>query len=192
MKIKYKYIKKIHLYASLSTVAILTMFIVTSYMMMNHNLVDHELVKEEKLVNVEKIPASLAEWKSFASENHIEGRKTKEQTDKDGNLSVEYAHAGGFTRINIPKDSQQANLVYSRKKTGNAIIGIHRLRGYGGQWYYNIYALLLDTIGISLILFVITGVIMWFKLLKNNKIAWLIFIAGFVYVGITILLLLYW
>lgn len=192
MKVKYKHIKKIHLYASLSTVALLTMFIITSYMMMNHRLVDDELIKEEKLVRLDKLPGSDREWNEFAEKHEIEGRKTREFKDKDEKLIVEYAHAGGFARIDVPKNGQEAKISYSNKKTGNAIIGIHRQRGYGGNWIYNLYALLLDIIGISLIIFVITGIIMWFKLLQSNLIAWIIFISGFIYVGITVLLLMYW
>ena len=47
-------------------------------------------------------------------------------------------------------------------------------------------------IAISLIIFTITGIIMWFKLLKNHRIAWIIFIGGLIYFGITMALLAYW
>lgn len=192
MKIRYKHIKKIHLYASLSTVALLVMYIITSYMMMNHNLIDHDLIKEEKTVRLTTIPSNDQEWNTFAQQNGIEGRKTRESTNNEGNLIVEYGHAGGFARIDVPKNTSEAKISLSHKKTANAIIGIHRQRGYGGNWIYNLYAFFLDIIGVSLIIFVITGIIMWFKLLKNNKIAWIIFISGFIYVGVTIFLLLKW
>ena len=192
MKIKYKYIKKIHLYSCLSTVALLTMYIITSYMMMNHSLVDHELVKEEKTIAISEIPQDENEWALFAKEQNIEGRKTRENTDKSGNQTVEFAHAGGSANIVFSNNKQEAVITFSHKKTGNAIIGIHRQRGYGGGWVYNLYAFLLDIIGISLILFTITGIIMWLKLLKNSRIAWIIFISGFIYVGITMAVLMYW
>ncbi|MCB0634767.1 MAG: hypothetical protein KDD15_33780, partial [Lewinella sp.] len=47
------------------------------------------------------------------------------------------------------------------------------------------YAFLLDILAISLIVFTITGIIMWFHLLKKDKWAWVIFVAGFVYFGFT-------
>jgi hypothetical protein len=50
---------------------------------------------------------------------------------------------------------------------------------------------MLDVVGISLMLFAITGVILWLKLLKFNKLAWGIFIFGFVYVSAVILYLLF-
>ena len=144
------------------------------------------------MISLDKLPGSDLEWDEFARNNDIKGRKTREQKDKADNLIVEYSHAGGFARIDIPNSSREAKISYNHKGTGNAIIGIHRQRGYGGNWIYNLYALLLDVIGISLIIFVVTGIIMWFKLLKNNRIAWVIFISGFIYVGITMALLMYW
>jgi hypothetical protein len=57
---------------------------------------------------------------------------------------------------------------------------------------YSLYAFLLDVLGLGLIVFTITGIIMWFKLLKNSTIAWVIFISGFIYFGLTMALLVYW
>ncbi|MCB0689563.1 MAG: PepSY-associated TM helix domain-containing protein [Saprospiraceae bacterium] len=189
---KYKYIKKIHLYACLATVALLTMFIITSYMMIHHSWVDHELVKTEKKVELKNLPKTDSDWKQFAQDNNIEGRKIREQVDKNGNQTITFASAGGSAKIVIPKDEDQATIAYEEKKTGNAIIGIHRQSGYGGSWYYNLYAFLLDLIGIGLIVFTITGIIMWFKLLKNNKLAWIIFISGFVYIAAITFVLMTW
>ena len=75
----------------------------------------------------------------------------------------------------------QVAITKTSKSKANAIIGIHRHSGYASGFTYTTYALLLDTLGISLILFTLTGVIMWFHLLKKDKWAWIIFFAGLAY-----------
>ena len=65
------------------------------------------------------------------------------------------------------------------------------MRGYGGGMIYNAYAILLDLTGASLIIFAITGIILWLKILKNSKLAWLILVLGFLYVSSNIYYLVY-
>ena len=88
-------------------------------------------------------------------------------------------------------NQNQVEIIKTTKSNANAFFGIHRTRGYGGPIQYNLYAFLLDILGVSLIIFTITGIIMWFKVLKNNRWAWIIFIAGLVYVGTTVGVLMY-
>ena len=109
-----------------------------------------------------------------------------------GDIVREYASAAGSTRVSLLSGKNQVEIVQTSKSSSDAIIGIHRQRGYGGPLQYSLYAFLLDLFGISLIVFTITGIIMWFKLLKNNKIAWFIFISGFIYFSITMALLIHW
>lgn len=192
MKITYKLIKQIHLYACLSTVSVLAMFIFTSYLMIHHDWFSHEPSKETLTVDLETIPASEPDWRTLIDQYGIGGRLIRENTNQAGALFREYAGAAGSTRITLLSDVQQAEIVRTTKTTADAIIGIHRQRGYGGPLQYNLYALLLDLIGVSLIVFTITGVIMWFKLLKNHKVAWIIFIGGFIYFSVTMAMLVYW
>lgn len=192
MKINYIIIKKIHLYACLSTVAIMVMFILTSYLMIHHDIFDHATQKEEKTISSTELPATPNEWRDFENQYQIKGRLSREGVNPDGLSFREYASASGSTRVTYNDDTKQLAMVHTRKSSTDAMIGIHRQRGYGGSWQYNLYAFLLDIVAFSLLIFTITGIIMWFKLLKNNKIAWTIFIAGLLYFSLTMVLLIYW
>ena len=191
MKISYKLIKKIHLYACLSTAAVLAMFILTSYVAIHHNWFDHENQSETTTSALEAIPASETDWENLLDKHHIKGRMTREFTNNEENLVREYARAADFTKITVMASQNQVEIIKTTKSNANAFFGIHRTRGYGGPIQYNLYAFLLDILGVSLIIFTITGIIMWFKVLKNNRWAWIIFIAGLVYVGTTVGVLMY-
>lgn len=191
MKISYKLIKKIHLYACLSTAALLLMFILTSYVMIHHNWFDMERTTETQSYELAKAPEAEADWHRWAREQGISGRLVRNQTTKEGYPMLEYVHAGGSARITYKADEGKAEVVRNIKSTAGAIAGIHRHSGYGGGLGYNFYAFLLDLLGVGLIVFTITGIIMWFRLLKNDKWAWIIFISGFIYFSITVIYLTY-
>ena len=82
--------------------------------------------------------------------------------------------------------ADSVEIINSENNLNRTIIGYHRLRGYGGPWQFSVYAMFLDLTGLSLILFAVTGVILWLKILKNNILAWVIFLAGIIYTAIVI------
>jgi hypothetical protein len=163
------------------------MYIVTSYMMIYHDWFKPESI-EQSPVTIHVIPEEVSgeNWQAFLDKNGIKGRLTRENVNKDGDLVRMYSTAGGNTRITLFSENNEVEIASSELNTSGKIIGLHRLRGYGGSLTYNIYALLLDIVGLSLMLFAVTGVILWLKLLKHNKLAWTILILGFFYVSAVI------
>lgn len=183
----YQFVKQVHLYTSLLTVVMLLMYILTSYMMIYHDLFKVEKLNESsstKLVQPEEI--SDANWPQFLKKHNIEGRLVRENFRESGDIVRTYASANGNSKITILNDKDEVEIVTTQLNLSGSIIGLHRLRGYGGSLIYNIYAFMLDIVGIGLILFAITGVILWLKLLKKDKIAWLMLILGFLYVSAVI------
>ncbi len=179
----YFIIKKIHLYASLSTVALLLMYLVTSFMMIYH---DFFKVENKKMtISVEVTPKEISEnnWPLFMKKHNIKGRLKREWKKDSGDMIREYEHVGSYHQITVFKDNNEVEIKTTQLNLSGKINGLHRMRGYGGPLQYNIYAVMLDLIGIVLIQFAITGVILWLKLLKHNKVAWTMFILGFIYVS---------
>lgn len=188
----YKITKQVHLYSSLTTVALLLMYILTSYMMIYHDWFKVERSEENPIVvNVTIEEVSNENWESFLNANNITGRLTRENFKKNGDLVRTYSSAKGNSKVTIVNDKNEVEIIRTALNLSGKIIGLHRMRGYGGSAIYNFYALLLDIVGISLILFAITGVILWMQLLKRDKIAWTMLLLGFVYVSAVIGYLMY-
>ena len=160
--------------------------------MIHHAWFDHQGENASTTVGLFRPLESHSDWKVFLAQHKIKGRFIRESKNDRGDLTRQYAHAAGSTKITVLDAQGQVEIVSSTKPLSDAIIGIHRQRGYHGSWVYILYAFLLDVMGLALILFAITGVIMWFKLLKHKKMAWIIFIAGLLYCVATIFLLMYW
>ncbi|GJM27688.1 MAG: hypothetical protein DHS20C17_03230 [Cyclobacteriaceae bacterium] len=180
----YHIIRKVHLYASLPIVALLLMYIVSSYFMIHYDLFN-TYEREEMITRVELASDmnSEAQWDQFLAENGVSGKLTDETALPDGVLLRKYERAGKSFEVRLYAGEKTAEI---KKNNGNlpaVLVGFHRIRGFEGPWPYLIYAVLLDIVGISLILFAITGAILWLKLLKNSLTAWIIFLAGFIYVA---------
>jgi len=187
----YYIIKQIHLYSSLAIVAMLIMYIATSFMMIYHDSFKVDRVTEDPvLIKLSPEEKSDENWQYFIDQQQVAGRLTRENFNKNGDLIKTYSSAGRNTKITIFSDRNEVEKVTTELNSSGKVIGLHRMRGYGGPLIYNIYAILLDLVGISLILFAVTGVVLWLNLLKNSKIAWSILALGFIYVTSVVLYLL--
>lgn len=183
----YTTVHQIHLYSSLLMVALLVMYIITSYMFMYHDT--FKVAKEsESSMNVKVLPIEITNenWNSFLNKYEIRGILVRENFKENGDVIRIYARAKGNDKIIIYATKDEVEITSTKLNVSGNMTGLHRLRGYGGALIYNLYAFLLDIVGISLILFAITGVILWLNLLKNNTIAWTILLLGFVYVSAVI------
>lgn len=189
MKIKYKTIKKIHLYACLSTTTILLMFILSSYVMIYHDYFSHDTTNSTEILNFDASLITEQDRINWAEEHDVEGRFINSYSNPAGHPVLEYQHAGGKTRLTFIVSSSQVEVAQTIKSKADAFAGIHRNKGYGGGLAYNIYAFLLDIVGVSLLVFTISGVYMWMKLLKKNKWTWIILLSGLAYFSSVLLYL---
>lgn len=187
----YHIFRKVHLYASLSIVVLLLMYLVTSYLMI-HGDWFQTYFHEDEVVEIMVDPSEISKdnWAQFMDKYHIRGRLIKEQISPTGDLNRVYATAGKNFSTTVFKDQNLVEVKTVKRNTAGTLVGFHRIRGFGGPLQYDLYAIMLDLVGVSLILFAITGMILWLKLLKYNLAAWIVLISGFVYVSAIIAYLL--
>ena len=142
----------------------------------------YNLKEQHHRIQVTPDEVSEENWQQFLSKNNISGKLTQETTNSAGDLIREYSKAGKHVKASLLKDKQMVELEIKTGNLPNKIVGFHRIRGYEGPVQYHLYAILLDVVGLSLIIFAVTGVIMWLELLKNDITAWVILIMGLLYV----------
>ena len=142
--------------------------------------------RDEQVKKIEVTPNQVSQenWAKFLLENGVSGKLTNEKATNGGGLVREYSRAGREYEVTLSADNNSVEIKTSQANLPGFVVGLHRIRGYSGPWQYQVYAILLDLVGVSLILFAVTGAILWLKLLKNDLIAWGIFAAGLLYVGV--------
>ncbi len=178
----YIIIKKIHLYTSLSIIAVFLMYLVTSFMMIHHNSFEVTETKTDPVtIDVEPSDIIGDQWSKFLKSHKIKGRLASEWIADNQEQIKRYVSPATTWLVKVSQDKSSVIIERTFKNTSGAIIGIHRQRGYGGTLTYNIFALLADMVGLSLILFAITGIILWLQMLNHSKTAWIILIVGSIY-----------
>ena len=147
---------------------------------------------EEKEMEMVVDANDIAEenFQTILDNNQIVGRLTRQNELPNGAWTREYARAGVEHKLKYDPDQGKLFITSNRAQLPGILAELHRIRGYDGPLQYIIYAILLDVVGISLILFAITGAILWLKLLKYDWVAWVIFGAGFIYVAVVLSYLL--
>jgi len=79
----------------------------------------------------------------------------------------------------LAPDLKTAEVTEERHGWRQTLIGFHRLHGYGGGWLYDGWAVLYDLASLSMIVFAITGVWLWYKLIPNRRLGWVLLALGF-------------
>jgi len=170
---------------------LLLMYVVTSYLMI-HSKLFGTYDQTESVVELEIDPSDELEenWTEFINKHNILGRLTREDISPSGEITREYSSVSGSSKINVSSNSSLVTIKKQEKSLTGTLVGFHRQRGYQGPAQYTMYAVMLDLVGVNLIIFAITGMVLWMKLLKNNRIAWAVLLAGLAYVSAIIFYLM--
>ena len=183
----YQTIRKIHLYACLTTVVFFLMYLISGFMMMHHDTFHIEEAPDvKKVVPIKTIDLEENSWARFLKMNGVKGRNTADRTQADGTIIKEYWTPGETFKLTINADRSQVQIESAVKNFNGVINDLHRVRSYKGPLLWHLYAFMIDLTAIAMILFVLTGIILWLRVLKNKRIGWTVLVLGALYVGLTI------
>lgn len=183
--------RKIHLVTSMFVIVFTAFFLLSGYMMIRY-----DLFPEGKPVKyIQTLPLSV----QFIKDKDKLGREIKHAYDLRGRMDKPIQLHDGrwhffFTRpgvtqmaiVSLEHDSIQITRT-ERLTVSRVVNRIHHLRGYRGGWKYIIWGVLYDTSALSLIVFALTGILMWYSMRKGYRYGWLFAGTGF---GITLLVIL--
>lgn len=185
MKLRlYPTLKKIHLYASLATLVFFFMYILTSFMMVHHHtFAPGEPTTHSQTLSIQSDELEGDRWGKWLAKHGVHGRLENEKTSDEGELIRVYETPGSAFTLTLSENREEIRLESSKRDLAGTLNEFHRLRGYKGPFSFWLYALMIDLTAIALILFAITGIILWLNMLKQDKLAWGILLSGIVYVG---------
>jgi len=143
-----------------------------------------EQVEDAKMVPVtepmEGAPEVYA--KKLARELDIKGRIIYR---KDGNENWIFNYNFPGTRVTATlrqaQDSLQIRTMRQKQTFFTTVQQMHVLRGFRGGWPYTVWAIFYDTSCLALIVFAITGILLWFRSRQKYPYGWI-----FLFLGISI------
>ena len=190
----YDLIRKIHFYLAALVLSFLVMYFLTGYPMIHEGLLDNpnprQTTRSEALQFAgEKEPAEYALY--LQKTYQLRGKREAPQRLSDGSWRFRYVRPGTLYEAIVSADGASVRITESRDSLRRTLIGFHRLHGYGGGLLYDLWAVFYDLASLSLIVFAVTGVYMWYKLTARRLLGWILLGSSFAYSAAMVLYLVY-
>lgn len=162
-----KTLKAIHLYLSLVIFIMTFLYISTGYIMSKHNWFkggDEQVIKSVMPLNYIPDTTNLdLLGKAVAEQFEISGRATGFRNGMN-QIQFVFVKPGERNRVVIHHALDSVSITQTSKKSLQEIsTRIHRLHGFEGGALYKAWAILLDITAIAMLLFVVTGILIWIR-----------------------------
>lgn len=173
MKIKaYNLVRKIHLYIAFSILSFVFMYFVTGFILIHETW----FLKSKPKTTSQQYAMDIADTAGLdkiaahlESKFNIHAKREKAVRNNDGSLYFEYTKPGGSFAFTILPGGAKVVVKTMQFTSAGTMVGFHRIHGYGGGWLYTIYVLMMDLASIATILFGLTGLYLWYKLMRKKK-----------------------
>ena len=189
--ITYNRVRKIHLYTAFILLLFVLMYFVTGFIMSHQ----HWFEPKEPIVETQTYPMQIGSDLSIdelsvylQKQFNIHAKKEEPKQKEDGRVTFRYFKPGQTYAAEVNADRTTVTVKTTRLPAYKTMIGFHRLHGYGGGWLYNIYIFMMDLASIATILFSLTGIYLWYKLIKKKTWGVIILSACMGYTAIVIYL----
>ena len=188
-------IRRIHLTCAFLLLGFVLMYFISGHVLSHGSWFGE--ATEQTVRRTEPFPAGVsaqpnaAAFASTLRENlGLRGKASTVQHRRDGTWRVTYFHPGHLTEVTVAADL--ASVTVEEKQFGwqRVLIGLHRLHGYGGGTFYDVWAFLFDLVSASMIVFAVTGVLLWHRMTRDRRPGWIVLATGFALTASTLTFLL--
>jgi len=189
----YQLIRKLHLYIAFSVLAFVFMYFVTGFILIHENWFLKSKPTTSSVHYTVHIPdtSSVDKIAAYTEEKFgIHAKKERAEKNNDGSLYFEYSKPGGSFAITILPGGAKSIVKTTQFTAAGTMVGFHRVHGYGGGWLYDFYILMMDLASVATILFGLTGLYLWYILLRKKKKWGAIILAAGIGYTITVITLL--
>lgn len=187
-------LRSVHFFASLLIFAFALLYIVTGFILSKHEWFPHGVESKTTEVKALNYVPDTVRLENFGNEIkeqfNISGRMDYRRNSKNEILFSFYRPGENhFVTIHSELDSLAIQRV-EMKSVHEVSKRMHRMHGFKGGAIYVIWAILLDLAALSMIIFSITGILIWYRSRQAYKYGWF-FIVPFVILGIAMYVYLY-
>lgn len=166
-------IRKIHLVSSMVILSFLLMYVITGLFIMNRNLFE--------IPPVEQNHYKLWVEKPMEGAPELYGHYLKERLDLEGRIEYSkdwkenwhfyFSFPGDNYKVTLTpaQDTLHIQRTQQEQTLYMVLHGIHVLRGFRGGWAYTAWAVMYDLCCLAMLVFAVTGVVMWYRIRKKFK-----------------------
>lgn len=162
----YHFFRRIHLFTGLLLLVFLVMYFVSGYVMIHGDWFGRRApvttVRTEPL-NQPGATSDEAMSRYLQATYDLRGKRNAANHRKDGTTQFNFVRPGTTFEAVVSPDGKQVTITRKDFDFVGLANGIHRLRGYGGGRIYDLWALLYDLASGALIVFALTGILLWYQ-----------------------------
>ncbi|NLF39902.1 hypothetical protein GX586_10675 [bacterium] len=191
-----KHVRQVHLYSSFALAAFVVMYFATGYVVVHggwfgraSEAVSHRTVTLDTAA-LEAARDGAAYAAALQGQLGLRGKRAPAARRTDGTWRVTVTRPGVSFEAVVAADGATAVVTERRQGWQRVMAVFHRLHGYGGGWLYDLWALMLDAVGIAMIGFAVTGVVLWHRCTRVRLPGWIVFACGFILTAATVCRLL--
>lgn len=169
-----KILKKLHLISSMVLFGFLLMYFVTAFILIRHNWFPQSKPEVTKQTVPFKLNPHTTDFKSLAEpiKDYLEitGRTDEPFQRKDSSWIYNVYRPGIHHHIVLNKEKENLTVTTNKQLTLVRISSrLHLMRHYKGGMLYYIWAFLYDLAAVSMLVFGISGILIWVKMKKAYK-----------------------
>ena len=189
----YALIRRIHLYSALILAVFITMYFVTGIAIVHQGWFGKETPPVETTtthtLDPDLRPTDADFAPRLAERLDLPGRYSEVQPRGENRWFITYFRPGLYHEVTIEPD-RTARVMRRDLALRQTLVGFHRLHGYHGNWFFILWAAMMDLVNVAMVVFGLTGIYMWWKLSKRHALGWLLLLASYGYTA-TIIAYLY-
>ena len=172
----YHFILRIHLFTAFVLLVFVIMYFATGYMMIH----DHWFgkAKPSTAVRTESIdpPAGATDEtvsRYLQDRFDLRGKRNPVTRKSDGSRQFNFFRPGTTFETVVSPDGRSVTI--TQKEFGGVALAssLHRLRGYGGGGIYELWVVLYDLASVSLIVFALSGILLWYQSTTRHLAGWI-------------------
>lgn len=189
-------IRRIHLITSMIMISFLIMYVSTGIININRSLFNiPEAEQSSYTMPVEKsLDGNPAEYGKYLQEHlGLKGRIEYRQ-DWQEVWIFNFNFPGDNYQVRLPpaQDSLFIQRTQQERTFFTIAHQIHVLRGFKGGWAYTAWAIMYDVSCLAMIIFALTGIIMWYRVRKRFSYGLWYLAAGLIIPATIIILFIVW
>ncbi len=182
----YHVIRRIHLFAGLVLLVWVLMYFVTGWIMVHEDRFPRgdrsKSTYTAKLAREgDKGTPEFVQHLETVFEIH--GKRQEPKRQKDGTWRFNWVRPGEVNEVVISADGLEAKVTRRQSNLAGVAHGLHRLHGYGGGLQYDVWVFFYDLASVSMIVFSLSGIWLWWKTATTRLAGYLCLAASFGFAG---------
>jgi hypothetical protein len=189
----YHLLRRLHLFTGLLLLVFVLMYFVSGYVMIHPEWFGERVSTDTTRSEVLSLPPKISdsELPAYLEKSlGLRGQSGKPEHRKDGSTRLNFVRPGTTFQTEISPGGKEITITQKQFGFTGLANGLHRLHGYRGGWAYWLWSLCYDLASLALIVFGLTGIVLWYQSTSKHMAGWLCLVASFGFTGAMILYLM--